>query len=132
MNEDLLERLVVSFESIAKSLGEIGVIGQRIYDHKYPERTAPREAVTTRVKTEEDLVKERQGDTDEPVGEWLSGYEDKEFLGARERAFLEEEAKKRDAGPETGGGAGQDGSSTQAPRGKTRATRKHPAAESND
>ena len=130
MTEDQFERLVVSFESIAKSLGEIGVIGQRIYDHKYPERGAPREAVLTRIKSEEDLIKERQGATGESVAEWLTGYEDAEFIGDRERAFLEEKRKKNES--TEGRDTGQDAAGPEATRSKARSTRKRSPAESND
>jgi len=100
MNEDQMERLVKSFEHLAETLGDLCVIQKRRYDRDYPEQRKPREAVTSHVKTEEDLAKERQGDTDEPIREWLGGFEDEGFIGEREKAFLEEE-KQRNAKGET-------------------------------
>lgn len=132
MTGEQLERLVQSFERIAESLGAICVNQQRRYEQDYPERKEPRDAVITRIKTEDDLVKERQGATNEPVGEWLTGYEDSEFIGAREKAFLEDQAKERHAGAEADGVARSGGAGAEASRRKVRTTRKHPPAESHD
>src|SRR5882762_7989871 len=126
MNEDQMERLVKSFEHLAETLGDLCVIQKRRYDRDYPEQRKPREAVTSHVKTEEDLAKERQGDTDEPIREWLGGFEDEGFIGEREKAFLEEE-KQRNASTSIQPEKGSNKGSVEAAGNKTRGRRKRTA-----
>jgi len=123
MDEELLLRLVKAFEQIAENLGDLSVIQQRRYDRDYPLRKEPREAIVSRIKTEDDLIKERQGNSDEPIKEWFGGFEDPEFIGVREKAFLEEQ-RKRDAGAEVESKTGQGEASTETVGGKARGTRK--------
>lgn len=128
MEEGLFRRLVVSFEQIAETLGDMCVIQKRRLDRDYPIRREPREAVVSRIKTEEDLAKERQGASDEPITEWFGGFEDQEFIGEREKAFLEEQrlASAKSAA------AGTNEPSSKAPRNKTRAVGKRPAVKQDD
>lgn len=129
MNEDQSERLVQSFEKIADALGDLRVIQHRRYIRDYPEQRKPREAVITRIKTDEDLAKERQGATDEPIGKWLStGFEEEAFVGVREREFLEEQ--KRDASAKAEPQAGQDATGDQAAGNKARRGRRSAGGDS--
>ena len=115
MTKDQDERLVASFERIASAIEGIHGSSRTAIRKLWPERTL-KEVVVTRVPTEEDRIRERQGASNKPVTEWLSesfGGEE-EFIGVRERAFLEEK-RKRDAGAETAQGQehGKDGGSAQ-------------------
>lgn len=125
MNEDQFGRLVQSFESIAESL-------KRWCDHEFPERREPRDAVVSRIKTEEDLAKERQGASTGPISEWFGGFEDKEYVGVYEKAFLEEE-RQRDASATVQSDQGQNQAGAEAAGGKARGRRKrtpdHPPVE---
>lgn len=121
MTEDQIERLVQSFERIAERMEDICVIGKRWCDHEYPERREPREAVVSRIKTEEDLNRERQGAGDGSISNWFGGYEEESFAGERERAFLEER-RKSNAGaplsPQAGQGQGSPEAAGRKPRGR--------------
>jgi hypothetical protein len=95
----LQDRFVLSFEKIASSLALIGETYQKQTAKQYPDRSGEiREAVVSRVPTQEDLVREAQGASNEPIGEWLSevAEEEEEDIGTREREWLERE--DRDAG----------------------------------
>lgn len=101
MTNDFTERLVVAFESIAKSLAGIDESAKKAVSRVWPEPKEPRQAVVSRVATEEDRIREAQGSSTEPITEWLSEIKEEPFIGEREKAFLEEqeaEAKRqRDA-----------------------------------
>ncbi len=128
MDEELFLRLVQSFERIAEALGDICVIQKRRYDRDYPERREPRDAVLSRIKTEEDLAKERQGATNEPISEWLGGYEEPDFIGAREKAFLEEQ-RQRNASTQAEPQAGANEAGVKAARSKRRMSGKRASAQ---
>lgn len=131
MDEELFLRLVQSFESIAETLGDLCVIQKRRFDREYPDHKSPREAVVTRIKTEEDIAKENQGISDKPISEWLGGYEDEEFIGLREKAFLEEQ-RERDASAQAESQARQNAAGVKASRRKGRTASKRAAAQPND
>lgn len=71
------ERLILAFESIAATM-----VAE--YAKKYPTRDRPADIEITRVLTEEDRVREDQGDTDEPLDRWTT-------LGTREEKFQRKE-----------------------------------------
>lgn len=79
MTTDLDERLVAAFEQIADALAGINDTQKRQFAKQWPEPTKRREAIITRVPTEEDLIREEQGASDEPIEEWI-GLREKEFL----------------------------------------------------
>ncbi len=107
MNDALLSRLVLSFESIAQSLSGLNATKQKEFAKQWPEPKPVREAVVTHIPTEEDKILEAQGVDGTSLQEWLS---DEEFVGEREREFLEE--KKRNAGAQ---GATPEGPSSGSP-----------------
>jgi hypothetical protein len=74
MNENQTERLVVAFEKLA-------TVAQAFYDKLYPTRER-KDAIVTHIKTEEELLRESQGDTGEPLEEWL-GPREKELAKDR-------------------------------------------------
>lgn len=88
-----VERFVLSFEKIALALEGLDETYRRHLDKLYPERKDRREAVVTRVKTEEDRIREAQGADGKPLDQWLSEVEDeeqeREFAGVREREWLD-------------------------------------------
>ena len=99
MDDGLLERFMVAFESIAHSLAGINETKQREFAKQWPEPRQFREAVVTRVPNEEDKILEAQGVDGKTLEEWLEIPSDEaEFIGEREREFLERE--KRNAGAE--------------------------------
>jgi hypothetical protein len=93
-----VERFVLSFEKIATALEGLDETYRRHLEKLYPERGEFREAVVTRVKTEEDRIREAHGASDKPLDEWLSEVENEEeeseFIGIRERRWLD--AQKRE------------------------------------
>ena len=97
----LAERFVLSFEKIAAALEHLHETCQRHLEPPLPERRDPREAVVTRVPNAEDRIREQQGASAQPLAEWLSEVEDeeaeKEFIGLRERAWLDAQRQERDA-----------------------------------
>lgn len=97
----LQDRFVLSFEKIASSLALIGETYQKQTAKQYPDRSGEvREAVVSRVPTQEDRIREEQGASGEPIGKWLSEVveeeSEEEDIGTREREWLER--KDRDAG----------------------------------
>lgn len=101
MDGNHFERLVVAFESIAQSLEGIYETKQREFAKRWPEPKPVREAVVTRIPTEEDQIREAQGVDGKSLEEWLQiPGDDAEFIGEREREFLEE--KRRNASPKDG------------------------------
>lgn len=99
------ERFIASFEKIAGALEGLNETYRRQYEKQYPERRETREAVITRVPSEEDKIREAQGGGDQPLADWLSEVEDEEqesqFIGVRERAWLDaQDAQKREGGDE--------------------------------
>lgn len=79
------ERLVVAFEQIAQALQGLHDTGQKEFAKRFPERKEPREAVVTRIPTAEDLIREDQGASDEPIEEWI-GLREQEFLSRPQTA----------------------------------------------
>ena len=94
---DLLERLVVTFESIGKSLEGLNGTAKGAANRFWPEPREPREPVVSRIPTEEDKAKENQGriDESESIEDWLSIGNPEESWGEREREW-------RKAHPESG------------------------------
>lgn len=83
MNLD--ERNTQAWEAIAAALGGIAKTLELEYQRKYPAKKAPRDADVTYLKTEEEELREEQGQTGEKtVSEWTS-------IGPREKAFLDRE-----------------------------------------
>lgn len=127
MSGEQWERLVQSFESIAESLRKTSDIQQRTFYHQFPEKKEPREAVVTRIKTEEDLARERQGASTGPLSEWFGGFE--EELGKYEKEFLEKQRQQNastSVSPESKSGAG----GIKTVRSKTRRSRRRPTGDS--
>ena len=87
------ERFVLSCEKIAIALTEINETYKRQAARQFPERTGEiRDAVLSRVPTEEDRLREAQGASSQPIGQWLSesleDQETEEDIGVREREWL--------------------------------------------
>lgn len=91
MTEEQEERLVAAFEQIATALTGIHDTEEKQFGKQWPERREVREAVYSRIPTEEDRIREEQGASGGSLKEWLTPPED-EPIGERERAFLEAEA----------------------------------------
>lgn len=104
----LLERLVVTFESIGKSLEGLHEEAKRAGSRYWPEPREPREAIVTRIPTEEDKAKENQGRIDESVSidDWLDFGNPEELWGEREREWHRTHPKQGQKSPATGADAG--------------------------
>lgn len=93
------ERFVLSFDKIAQAMAGIHETYKEQVAKQFPQRSAEvREAVVTRVPTQEDRIREQQGASIAPIADWLdleAGEEDD--IGVREREWL---AKQRHAGTE--------------------------------
>jgi hypothetical protein len=100
-----IERFVVAWEKIAGALGDLNETYRRHFEKLYPERKEFRDAVVSRVPTQEDRIREAQGASGKPLDEWLSEVEDEEaeseFVGVREREWLDAQ-KREDKGAEKG------------------------------
>lgn len=106
MTKDQEERLVASWEAIAKGLGELNEVARTAIGKNWPEARERREAVVTKLPTAEDKLKAATGNTDGPVADWLGEFPDEaeeEEIGPREREFL------------AGTGKSKSTSSTKAP-----------------
>ena len=94
---DSVERTAAAWDSIAHALAGINVSiqkFQRRYASDPRSKDDAREAVVTRIPTDEDRAKENQGASDRPIGEWFDLEEPEEEIGPRERQFLEERRAK--------------------------------------
>jgi len=113
-NEQREERIVVAFELMAEALKGIYETEQKRFLRQFPEPKEMREAVVTRVPTEEDRIRELHGASDEPIEEWIGFSE--EYIGTREKEFLEAQARAASAKPPLA--EGPDGAGAEAPESK--------------
>jgi hypothetical protein len=94
-----VERFVLSFEKMATAMEGLSETYRRHIENLYPKHREYREAVVTRVQTEEDRIREAHGASNEPLEDWLGEVEDeeieKEFVGVREREWIDAQAQKR-------------------------------------
>jgi hypothetical protein len=104
------ERFVAAFEQIATALTGIHDTQEKQFAKQWPERKEPREAVYSRVPTEEDLILEKQGSSTESTEAWLTLDNGESYIGQREREFLAAAARA-----ETAEESGPESSSTEAP-----------------
>ena len=101
--KDFNLRFVLSFEKIAVALAEINETYKRQVAKQYPERAREvRDAVVSRVPTEEDRLREAHGASSKPISDWLSEDLDasEEEVGVREREWLQTHPDRRNAGPQ--------------------------------
>jgi hypothetical protein len=107
VTEDQIERLVLSFGKIASALEGLHEEVKKAGTRYWPERKEQREAILTRVQTEEDKIKKIQGIADESISitQWLDigdpEGEDEGIVGERSRQWRidhpKEKAKTSDA-----------------------------------
>jgi len=112
MDENREERLVLSFESIAKSLEGIHEEARRAGNRYWPKPREQKQAVWSRVENEEDRARKSLGVSDEAplsIKEWITDIGDPEgeaYIGEREREWRRthppegEKDKKHDASAE--------------------------------
>jgi len=90
VTKDQEERLVAAWEALAKGLGELNEIARTAIAKLWPEPRERRDAVISKLPTEEDKLKKETGNTDGPVAEWLSEFDDEQGeVGPREKAWRE-------------------------------------------
>jgi hypothetical protein len=99
MTKDQNERLVLSFESIARSLEGLNETAKQAGKRYWPAPGEQREPVLSHVPNEEDEARRNLGISDGPIEDWL---ELDEPIGERSAQWLKdhpEEGKVTDAGP---------------------------------
>lgn len=85
-------RLIAGIEDIAGGMNRIADAMWKRYYTEYPPPRKPAEATVTRVKSQDDLLRESQGGTDE---EDLESWMNINAIGKREREYLEREKERR-------------------------------------
>jgi hypothetical protein len=109
------ERLVYAFEKIATALVGIHDTKKKQFAKLWPERKEVHEAVYSRVPNEEDLIRERQGASDESLSDWLTVPEEEQYIGEREKEFLARQAAAAAGAEETSSEDKSGRGSTEAP-----------------
>jgi len=143
MDEEREERLVVSFEKIAVALGglrdELSRAGKRFW----PQPTGQKEAVVSRVETDEDRARKNLGLDDKSVSidQWLAALGDPEaddigIVGERSRQWIidhpPEKAEVADAGSQSPIGQKESGPSTETPESESGTSGVSPSPNSPD
>lgn len=93
MLSELEVRLVHAVEQIAAALEGIHVTRQKEFERKFRDPQKFREAIVTRVPTEEERIREALGTSTNSLEEWLGELGEEELIGVREREFLERSSK---------------------------------------
>lgn len=129
MSDELIERLASSFDKIATALEGIHEEVRKSGKRYWPEPGQQKEAILSRVPTEEDKIKERQGiDSSIPIDQWLTDIGDPEgedlgIVGERSRQWFidhpEEKAKVSDASSKVSAVGKQDIASIEEVESKT-------------
>ncbi len=96
MTPEQEERLVVAFESFAETFdfmaGVLDGISKTLEKHHrktFPKRKQAPDATITHILTEEERLRESQGESDEPIEEWTQ-------LGPREAAYIREHPDEKE------------------------------------
>jgi hypothetical protein len=112
MNREQDDRLVVSFEKIASSLGGIYEEVRRAGRRHWPQPREQKQAVQTRVETDEDRIRKSQGASNLPIGKWLDpNFEEpeEEFVGERTRQWFRDHPKEKAKAPDASAEAASTG-----------------------
>jgi hypothetical protein len=123
MTKEQNERLVLSFESIARSLEGLNETAKQAGKRYWPAPGQQREAVLSHVPNEEDEARRNLGISDGPIEDWytLTPAED-EPIGERSAQWAKDhppEAKVIDARPETTSKRPKGRASTQETKSKS-------------
>lgn len=90
MTKDQDERIVAAWEALANRLGEWNEIAKTAIGKQWPEPRERRDAVISKLPTEEDKLKVQTGNTSGPIEDWLSEFDDEQGeVGPREKAWRE-------------------------------------------
>jgi hypothetical protein len=87
------ERFVRAVEQIAAALEGIHVTQRKEFERQFPDPQKFREAIVTRIPTEEERIREALGSSTNSLKEWLGELGEEEIVGRREREFLERSAQ---------------------------------------
>lgn len=80
MNDiEFSERYVAAHELLARSLARLADLTENRFNIDFPKKRDPQDVTLTRVPTEEDKLRERQGSSDEPIEEWI-GIREKQVI----------------------------------------------------
>jgi hypothetical protein len=89
MTKDQDERIVAAWEALANRLGEWNEIAKTAIAKQWPEPRERRDAVISKLPTEEDKLKAQTGNTSGPIEDWLGEFDPEEEVGPREREWRE-------------------------------------------
>jgi hypothetical protein len=106
----IVEKFIVAVEKIADALAGIDETQRQEFAKRFPEPKEPRDAVVTRIPTEEDRIREEHGSSDGTVEDWLNLTEE---IGPRERDYLAHRA-----GAEAAQGSEPVGAGVETPESK--------------
>ena len=99
MTKEQEERLVVSWEGIAREIGEFNATLKQAIAKQWPEPRERRDAVISKLPTEEDKIKVQTGNTSGPIEDWLSEFDPEEEVGPREREWREKHGETGQSKP---------------------------------
>jgi hypothetical protein len=100
---ELDERVIRSLELLVGAMQSIAKTMELDYNRKYPPKKEPRDVEITYVKTEEEQLREDQGDTGEQtLQDWTS-------IGPRERQIIERERERERATASSSHAPGKNG-----------------------
>lgn len=87
------ERMAEAFDFMAGSLDSIAKTQLKDFVKRYPAKKKNVKATVTHVKTDEERLKENQGQTDETLADWTTLEE--EAPGPREAKWLQDHPKSK-------------------------------------
>jgi hypothetical protein len=70
-----MERIAAALESIAESFRTIAEIERLKFDTLFPHKGPPTDATISYVKTDEDDLRESQGQSQESLEDWIGPFE---------------------------------------------------------
>lgn len=88
------ERIAEAFDFVAGSIDSIAKTQLKDFAKRYPAKQKNVKATVTHVKTEEEKLREAQGQSDETLDEWTTLTE--ETPGPREKKWLEDHPESKE------------------------------------
>lgn len=82
LNDNQAERLVIAFEKIAEALTLRATLDADRFTKEYPPRRDPSDITVSKPKTEEDYLREDQGQSEESIEEWI-GQRERDIIAGR-------------------------------------------------
>ena len=89
MSPEHEERVTVALELLGASMSRLYDVMQARLNHDYPPAKEPRDATITHLQTSEERLRASQGQSEEPIEEWI---------GLREERFVRDEVASKESG----------------------------------